>query len=186
MRVLIACEESQIECIEFRKRGHKAYSCDIQDCSGGYPEWHIKTDVLNILYDSWDLVIAHPPCTYLTVCGNKALYHDLGKFNEERYKKGLDAKNFFMKFYEYPGKICIENPVPNGIYGLPKYTQIINPWQFGDNWNKRTCLWLKNLPPLLPKYYVIGCKSYTDSFNGSVLRSKSFPGIAKAMAETWG
>lgn len=185
MRVLVACEESQIISSAFRSVGHDAWSCDIKECSGGHPEYHIKDDVRKVLYDNWDLVIAHPPCTYLSNAGSRWLFRN-GELCKERYELGLKAKDFFMMFYYYPGKICIENPVPCSIYNLPKPSQIINPHQFGDLWNKRTLLWLKGLPPLLPKYYYIGCKSYVDQFRDSERRSKSFPGIAKCMAETWG
>ena len=149
MKVLVACEESQRVCIEFRKLGHEAYSCDIQDCSGGHPEWHIKDDTLKYL-EGWDLIIAHPPCTYLTNCGAPSLFKG-GKMNEERYKKGLEAKKFFLKLLNAPcEKICVENPTPLRIFELPPHSQVIQPYFFGDPFQKRTLLWLKNLPLLIP------------------------------------
>ena len=149
MRVLVACEESQEVCKAFRARGHEAYSCDIQECSGGYPEWHIQDDVLKHL-DGWDLIIAHPPCTYLSAVGTRHLYGG-GYIHAERFNQGLKAADFFHKMLNAPcDKICVENPVPFKIFGLPKYTQIIHPYYFGDPFDKRTCLWLKGLPNLVP------------------------------------
>ena len=138
MKVLIACEESQRVCIEFRKMGAEAYSADIQECSGGHPEWHIKGDVIKVLYDDWDLIIAHPPCTYLSCAGSRHLYPaDIG-FDYDRYKKGLAAKDFFMQFYNHPCKhIAIENPVPITQFNLPEYTQIIQPYMFGEPYQKK-------------------------------------------------
>lgn len=119
MRVLVACEESQAVCKAFRRLGHEAYSCDIQPCSGGRPEWHIQADALEIIKIKWDLIIAHPPCTYLSNAGNRWLYQG-GTLNLDRYYKGLQAKDFFMRFFtaDCP-KIAVENPIPNKIYGLP-------------------------------------------------------------------
>lgn len=145
MKVLVACEESQRVCIAFRKKGHRAFSCDIEYCSGGHPEWHIRTDVLRVLnggvfvtednklhnIDKWDLIIAHPPCTYLSNAGARFLYPK-GELNQERYKKGLEAKEFFMKLYNANcPKIAVENPVSSKIYNMPKYTQEIQPFEFG-------------------------------------------------------
>ena len=203
MKVLVACEESQEICKAFRSRGHEAYSCDLQDCSGGYPEWHIKDDAQKIIKQKWDLIIAHPPCTYLSNAGARWLYP--GKqLNEERYKKGLIAKDFFMKFYNADcAKIAIENPIPSKIFNLPKCSQIIQPYEFGEEWSKRTCLWLKGLPPLFATEIVYNYRPYCTSgsysryhdekykgasrVGGSAKsRSKTFPGIAKAMAIQWG
>lgn len=217
MKVLVACEESQRVCAEFRRLGHEAYSCDIQKCSGGHPEWHVVEDALRMLehninimtldgkvhfIDKWDLLIAHPPCTYLSNAGARHLWkgHVL---NQERYAKGLDAKNFFLKFLNADcPKICVENPVPSRVYELPKYTQTIQPYEYGHPYSKRTCLWLKNLPPLQPTEIVepVGtwCPSGSYSHKHSIQhkglftkdraknRSKTFSGIAKAMAEQWG
>lgn len=205
MRVLIACEESQRVCTAFREKGHEAYSCDILDCSGGHPEWHIKGDVTPILKDKWDLIIAHPPCTYLTVTGNR--WFDIDKYGEkaiQRYKDREDAIKFFMLFVECDcEKVAIENPIGimSTVYRKPE--QIIEPYWFGDPYEKRTCLWLKNLPKLTPTnivepeprvYYDSGRsmpKWFADSWGMSKeertkFRSKTFPGIAKAMAEQWG
>lgn len=193
MRVLVACEESQRVCISFRELGHEAYSCDIQECSGGHPEWHIQDDVLNHL-EGWDLIIAHPPCTYLSNAGASCLFKD-GKLNDERYQKGLLGKEFFLKLYNAPcSKICIENPVPSKIYKLPKYTQIIEPYYFGEKYKKKTCLWLKGLPPLVPTKIVNNPIPTNNAIwfnNGSKeerqkVRSKTFWGIARAMAYQWG
>ena len=205
MRVLIACEESQRVCTAFREKGHEAYSCDILDCSGGHPEWHIKGDVTPILKDKWDLIIAHPPCTYLTVTGNR--WFDIDKYGEkaiQRYKDREDAIKFFMLFVECDcEKVAIENPIGimSTVYRKPE--QIIEPYWFGDPYEKRTCLWLKNLPKLTPTnivepeprvYYDSGRsmpKWFADLWGMSKeertkFRSKTFPGIAKAMAEQWG
>ena len=211
MKVLIACEESQVVCKAFREKGHEAYSCDIQDCSGGYPEWHIKDDVLKVINDNWDMMIAHPPCTFLSHAGN-------GWFNVEKYgqkaidriQKRKEAELFFLKFYNSNiPKIAIEN-LRGSMNGIIKPSQVIHPYYFGDMEKKTTCLWLKNLPLLNhikeddlfntkthteePKPNYIdrsGKKRYfTDSFAKTddriKLRSKTFPGIAKAMAEQWG
>lgn len=150
MKVLVACEESQRVCIAFRNKGHEAFSCDILECSGGHPEWHIQDDVLKHLNENWDLIIAHPPCTYLSNAGARFLFPK-GVLNEERYKKGLAAKDFFMKLYNAPcSKICVENPVSSTIFNMPKHTQEIQPFEFGHPYKKKTRLWLKGLPKLKP------------------------------------
>lgn len=163
MRVLVACEESQRVAIAFRERGHEAYSCDILECSGGHPEWHIQGDVLplingNCLFTTmdgvlhrvdgrWDLLIAHPPCTYLTNASAVRMRVN-GVINQERYEKAMKAKEFFMAFYNADcDHIVIENPVPLKLVELPPYTQIIQPYEHGEPYSKRTCLWLKNVPP---------------------------------------
>lgn len=195
MKILIACEESQEVTKAFRKYGHEAYSCDIQDCTGGYPEWHIKDDVLNVINYNWDMLIAHPPCTYLSNAGARHLYKNK-ELNIERYNKGLLAKEFFLKLYNSNiSKICIENPLPSKIFNLPMYSQIIQPYEFGHYFSKRTLLWLKNLPGLMATdiiYYknVESTKKSGNWFNkgGSERqknRSKTFPGIAAAMAKQW-
>ena len=203
MRVLVACEESQEVCKAFRALGHEAYSCDIQPCSGGHPEWHIQGDVLPLLDETWDLIIAHPPCTYLTNAGARWLYAG-HKLNEERYLKGIEAKQFFMAFFNADcPRVAIENPVPSSVFDMPKYTQVIQPYEFGHQYSKKTCLWLKNLPPLKPTEIVenyipfVSSGSYTKTHDpkykgasrkggAAKSRSKTFPGIAKAMAEQWG
>lgn len=197
MRVLVACEESQAVCKAFRSRGHEAYSCDIQDCSGGHPEWHIKGDVLPLLRESWDLIIAHPPCTYLSNAGANHLYPKAGQLNEERYRLGLKAKDFFMQFYlANCSRICVENPIASSVFQLPKYDQIIQPFQFGHPFKKTTCLWLKGLPKLQTTDLITeGVTSWVSAKGTHVsgkskrnpkLRSKTFEGIASAMAEQWG
>lgn len=191
MNILCACEESQAVTIQLRALGHLAYSCDIQDCSGGFPEWHIKGDCIPLLSYGWDMIIAFPPCTYLSYAGNRHLTQP------GRLQKREEAADFFMKFVNAPcDKICIENPVGymNSIYRKPD--QVIYPYMFGDNYMKRTCLWLKNLPCLEPTYQLPkpepfyiqsnGRKRYwVETVSGSErqkIRSKTFPGIAAAMA----
>ncbi len=202
MRVLVACEESQAVTMAFRALGHEAYSCDIIPCSGGHPEWHLQQDVTPLLQEKWDMIIAFPPCTYLTNAGARHLYKG-GTLNAERYKKGLEAKAFFMAIYNADcPKIAIENPLPSKIYKLPEETQVIQPWQFGHPYTKRTQLWLKGLPYLKPTNIVAPertwCPSgsyskehgekYKEMFttDRAKNRSKTFPGIAQAMAEQWG
>lgn len=234
MKVLVACEESQTVCKAFREKGHEAYSCDIQDCSGGHLEWHIQKDVIPLLgghsifetrdglkheVDRWDLIISHPPCTDLAVSG--------AAWFEKKRKDGRQRNSieFFCKFLKADcDKVVIENPI--GIisgyyilehfadlakeYGLPKKPdQIIHPWMFGDNFNKSTCLWLKGLPLLKPEIVEqpeLEWFEWIDSKTGKKkrqpkwfadawslppkerarVRSKTFPGIARAMAEQWG
>lgn len=228
MNVLIACEESQRVCTAFREKGHNAFSCDIIECSGGHPEWHIKGDALNVLNGDcifttsdgvdryiegrWDMIIAHPPCTYLTVSGNA--YFNVERYGDkaiERIEKQQEAVRFFMEFVNADcDKIAIENPVGriNTIYRKPD--QIIHPYHFGHPVSKKTCLWLKGLPLL--KYTDVvepeilhskgksggysGPSWYVTDENGKILswkdprtakiRSKTYQGIAKAMAEQWG
>lgn len=213
MNVLVACEESQVVCKAFRQRGHNAFSCDIQDCSGGLPEYHIKSDVLPLLNgncvfitcdgsehyikDSWDMIIAFPPCTYLSNAGNGSLMRG-GKLNLERYNKGLAAKDFFLSIYNSDcNRICIENPVHNRIFDMPPFSQEIQPFYFGHPVSKKTRLWLKGLPVLWASDYVVcldswlpgsnkNCGKGVCSSNKSIDRSKTFPGIAEAMAAQWG
>lgn len=203
MRVLVACEESQTVCMAFRERGHEAYSCDIQPCSGGHPEWHIKVDALELLKMKWDLIIAHPPCTYISNAGARWLFAGK-KLNEERYEKGLEGKQFFMRFLDADcPRIAVENPIPSAIFGIERPSQIIQPFMFGHPYSKKTCLWLKGLPPLMATeivhdhipYVSSGTysKTHDPKYGGASRkggaaksRSKTFPGIAKAMAEQWG
>ena len=194
MRVLIACEESQAVTKEMRALGVEAWSCDIEPCSGGHPEWHIQGDVTPLLEQDWDMIIAFPPCTYTTNAGARFLYPK-GELNNERLKKGMEGKDFFMKFYNARcDRIAIENPTPSKIYGLPECSQVIQPWQFGHPFKKRTQLWLKGLPKLIPTNIVSISESTKipgNWFNKGGKdrqknRSKTFHGIAVAMAVQWG
>ena len=227
MRVLIACEESQAVCKAFREKGHLAFSCDIQECSGGHPEWHILGDCLKVIngdcdfytedgqihtiYGKWDLLIAHPPCTDL--CNSGARHFEKKRLDGRQYR----AIEFFMKFINADcDKIAVENPmgIISGEYiakhfpgladkhGLPiKYTQKIQPYEFGHPFIKTTCLWLKGLQPLkatnilerpaqgwLNQSFTQDGRygGFNGKFNDAKTRSKTFEGIAKAMAEQWG
>ena len=232
MKVLVACEESQTVCKAFRKRGHEAYSCDIIDCSGGHPEWHIKGDVLPLLhpkwYDlnrdgegnqwegykfktvdgkthqfegKWDLIIAHPPCTYLTGAGACNIPK-----HPERIPLGYEAAEFFLKILNADcDKIAIENPPPMKRFNLPKYNQLVRPYMFGESNNKPICLWIKGVEELKPTNIVEkdkdivrwvhkstgqkkSCSKWynTNTSQHSKHRSKTFEGVALAMAEQWG
>lgn len=227
LNVLIACEESQAVCIEFRKLGHRAFSCDVQECSGGHPEWHIHGDVLPYINGKctfetmdgkehkqpakWDLLIAHPPCTFLTVSGNK--YFNIEKYGEKAIKREQDRKEgfeFFMKFINADcDHIAVENPIGVTSTWYRKPDQIIQPYQFGHPVAKSTCLWLKNLPLLTPTNIVdperIHSKGRTGGYSGALwfcrdengkilswkdprtkkIRSKTYPGIAKALASQY-
>lgn len=185
MRVLVACEESQEVCKAFRAHGHEAYSCDIQECSGGHPEWHLQVDVLEILKMRWDLIIAHPPCTDLSVSGARWFVQ---KRADGRQQRSID---FFMKFTNLDcPRVAIENPVCIMSTVWRKPDQIIQPWQFGHGETKATCLWLKGLPTLKPTNIVSGREQRVwkmpPSSERAKARSKTFPGIALAMAEQWG
>lgn len=219
LKVLVACEESQTVCKAFRAKGHEAYSCDIQPCSGGHPEWHICNDVLDIIngntefftcdstlhiINAWDMIIAHPPCTYLTVTGNR--WFNIQKYGDkalQRIKSREDAVQFFMFFVNAScDHIAIENPVGYMSSYYRKADQIIQPYMFGHEAEKRTCLWLKNLPALKPTNIVkppervkfASGRSMTQwyaeawrmsSEERSRFRSKTFQGIAHAMADQW-
>ncbi|MCI7446635.1 hypothetical protein [Campylobacter sp.] len=231
INILVACEESQMVCKEFRKLGFNAYSCDLLKCSGGHPEWHFNCDVFEIIKNNggtlqngknikvigWDMMIAHPPCTFLAVSGAKWYYHpdDKGLPIEKRRphpkfpnraKDRDEAINFFISLAnaEIP-HIAIENPIGimNTRYKKPK--QIVQPYFFGDSVSKATCLWLKNLPPLkhtnivssgeflefksgkrMAKWYSDGLTKTKSAKERQILRSKTFPGFAKAIASQWG
>ena len=202
MRVLVACEESQAVCKAFRAKGHEAYSCDLEAPSGGHPEWHLQVDALQMLKLEWDLIIAHPPCTYLTNAGAVRMRVN-GEVVKERYERAMQAKDFFLKFlYAKCPKIAVENPTPMKLIGLPPYTQAIQPYEYGHPYSKRTCLWLIGLPKLVPTkimeyhepYVNGGCKDAHGNYRrfqgrnerDSKTRAKTFPGIAAAMAEQWG
>lgn len=225
MNILIACEESQAVCKAFRERGHRAFSCDLQECSGGHPEWHILGDVLPILNGNcdftlqngetdhqdgkWDLIIAHPPCTFLTVTGNR--WFNVERYGEKAIQRAKDreeAVEFFMRFVNADcDRIAIENPIGCMSSRYRKPDQIIQPWQFGHPTSKATCLWLKGLPKLKPTNIVEVDKSdifeWVDKNTGRIkrdsraranmpkkerakLRSKTFPGVAEAIADQWG
>lgn len=193
MRVLVACEESQRVTIAFRELGHLSFSCDLKECSGGHPEWHIKGDCREVIeHNSWDLIIAHPPCTYLSVVGACKLVNGCGEIiNQQRYEKMLEAVEFFMYFYNITGcKVAIENPRPMKRCNLPPYSQVIQPFQFGENYSKQTMLWLKGLPLLFPSCYAESKRSFGQSWcavhRTAEQRSKTFKGIAEAMAKQWG
>lgn len=203
MRVLVACEESQTVCKAFRELGHEAYSCDILPCSGGHPEWHIQADALQVYKIRWDLMIAHPPCTYLTSAGSVNLFDADHQVKDlERERKGWEAAFDFVRLLTTANadRVCVENPAPMKYFQLPKYDQIIEPYYFGDPWKKRTCLWLRGLPKLEPTNIVepLGCWVSCAGRNtrtkllgvkgtrSSRKRAVTFPGIARAMAEQWG
>ncbi len=225
-RLLVCCEESQRVCTAFRERGWEAYSCDIEPYSGGYPEWHIQQDVLplingdcefdtvdgvhHVIDGEWDLLICHPPCTYLTVAGNR--WFNVNKYGEKAIKRMIDrekAVDFFMQFINAScNHIAVENPVGIMSNRYRKPNQIIQPYQFGDHARKATCLWLKGLPILKPTdivspgeildggYSVGASANWATDDNGKVLtwndprtakaRSRTFIGIAKAMSNQWG
>ena len=204
MKVLVACEESQAVTKELRRLGHEAYSCDIVECSGGHPEWHLRQDVTPLLREPWDMIIAHPPCTYLTVTGNR--WFNVDRYGEkaiQRYEDRRDAVEFFMLFANADcPRIAIENPIGHMSTAYRKPDQIIHPYMFGDPARKATCLWLKGLEPLKPTNIVepviVEYKNGKGTDNPwhmetmslppaerAKARSKTFPGIARAMAEQW-
>lgn len=209
MKILVACEESQRVCKAFRKRGHEAYSCDIVFCSGKEPRWHIWANVEPLLngkcsfrtcdgiehhVDKWDMIIAFPPCTYLSRAGSSNLYKG-GKLNEERYDRGQRAAEFFMQIYNADcQRIVIENPVPIKVFGLPKPSQEVEPYYFGVPVTKKTYLWLKGVPYLCPTNVVEPIYTFTTypQFKNSFgkyrqrNRSKTFEEVAEAMALSWG
>jgi hypothetical protein len=191
MKILIACEYSGIVRNAFAAKGHDAWSCDIlpSESSGN----HIQDDVLKHLNKGWDLMIAHPPCTYLSNAGARFLYPK-GKLNKDRYKLGLKAKKFFMALYNAPiDKICVENPISSKIFELPKHTQTIQPYEYGHPVQKKTCLWIKNLKTLTPTKVIQKPQSTKIAGNWfnkggkdrQKNRSKFFIGIANAMADQW-
>lgn len=221
MKVLVACEESQRVCIAFREKGHEAYSCDVLECSGGHPEWHIMQDVIPLLNGNcefetvdgtkhkiegkWDLIIAHPPCTYLTVTGNR--WFNVERYGDKALQRKKDRKEAIEFFMEIANadceKIVIENPIGVISTVWRKPDQIIQPYLFGDSFEKKTCLWIKGVEPLkatdevkppdrvkfdsgktMPKWYAD--LWHLPREERSRLRSKTFPGFAKTMAEQWG
>lgn len=209
MKILVACEESQRVCKAFRAKGHEAYSCDIEFCSGGEPQWHIWEDVTPYLngkcnfltcdgqahyVERWDMIIAFPPCTYLSVAGSCNLYKN-GEIDQERLKKGKQAAEFFYKIYNADcPRIVIENPVPIKMFGLPEPSQVVEPYMFGVPVTKTTYLWLKGVRRLCPtnviepKYTFQTFPQFKNSFGKyrQKNRSKTFEEVAAAMALSWG
>ena len=221
MKILVACEESQAVTKELRKLGHEAFSCDLLPCSGGHPEWHYQQDVFEVIEKGWDMMIAHPPCTFLAVSGARWMYHpddsDLDFKDRRPHPKHLnrkqqqsDALDFVRKLMDAPiDKIAIENPISVISSQIRKPNQIVHPYHFGDKASKSTCLWLKNLPLLEPTnmvdkgelktwidkktgkekrqalWYYKALQNAKTSAERSTLRSKTFKGIAKAMATQW-
>lgn len=192
MKVLVACEYSGIVREAFARLGHDAMSCDLLPTE--IPGQHYQGDVMDIIGQGWDMMIAHPPCTYLSNAGARFLYPK-GILNQERLAKGMEAKAFFMRLYDAPiGRICIENPLPSRVFGLPPHTQVIQPYEYGHPFKKRTQLWLKELPALVPTSVVEhreSTKLAGNWFNKGGRdrqknRAKTFHGIAKAMAAQWG
>jgi hypothetical protein len=196
MKILVGCEESQAVTIELRKLGHEAFSCDILPCSGGRPEWHLKTDVFEAInLKQWDMGIFFPTCTYLTVSANK-WYKDQPKrksgtlVGSERRKAREEAIEFFMKLYNCKiPKVAIENPIGVMSSRFRKPNQVLQPWMFGHGETKATCLWFRNLPELKPTDMVDGrvqrLHLLPKTADRATLRSKTYPGIAKAMATQW-
>jgi len=192
MKALVGCEESQVVCIELRSLGHEAYSCDLDECSGGHPEWHLRMDVESaILLMDWDIIILHPPCTKLAVSGNRWYGYGTPRHNERAKDLEWTANLWSLAKKSASVGVALENPV--GVlsrhhdFGKPQYIQ---PWQFGHGETKKTGLWLHNLPHLKPTNIVEGREQRVwkmpPSPDRSRLRSKTYHGIAKAMAEQWG
>ncbi|MES2593163.1 MAG: DNA cytosine methyltransferase [Bacteroidota bacterium] len=201
MKILVACEESQTITKLLRAKGHEAYSCDIQDCRGEHPEWHIKGDAIKEAYSSkYDAMIAHPPCTFMSKAGARWMYPTAGNVCNIRLSKAMDAKEFFLKLMNAPiNLIAIENPTPLKIVGLPLHSQSVQPYEYGDPYSKKNLLWLKGLPNLIPTEILKEYKPYLPSNTGGKKRgqsymfksisqkesSKTFNGIAKAIANQW-
>lgn len=208
LNVLVACEESQAVTIAFRQLGHQAFSVDLQDCSGGHPEWHIMGDCLPLLpgrcyfrtrdgllhriKGQWDIVIGHPPCTYFSTAGSYLMFHPPGILNKERFSLAMAARRFFFQILNCDCQhVAVENPTPLHIIQLPKPSCVIQPYEFGDPYCKRTLLWLRNLPPLFPTAHMLNHRCWVQARGGGVpantakKRAKTFPGIANAMAAQW-
>lgn len=216
MKVLVACEESQRVCIAFREKGHEAYSCDILMPSGGHPEWHILGDALDAIRGGiiktldgmthdvgrFEFIIGFPPCTYMSAAGACRMYPKKGQIDPARYEKAMKAKEFFLTILNTEcEKVVVENPLPLKIIGLPPPTQEVQPWMFGEPWSKRTLLWERGVPPLKPTNIITDYKPFVpagtsrkkggDSYGARIphdgfARSKTFWGLARAMAEQWG
>ena len=203
MKILIACEESQIVTNEFRKLGfYNTFSCDLLPTSGGHPEWHIVGDAVKEAYSGkYDMMIAHPPCTYMSRAGARWMYPTAGNLCQDRYAKAMEAKDLFLKLLNAPIKfIAVENPTPLKVVELPNHSQAIQPYEYGHEYSKRTLLWLKNLPLLKPTDIKSNYKPYLPSNTGGKKRgqkyqfvnitqnesSKTFSGVAKALAFQYG
>ena len=186
MKVLLGFEESQISCIEFRKRGHNAFSCDIQDCSGGHPEWHLKMDIFEAIHlRKWDLIILHPPCTYTALCGNRWYW------NSPKRLEGIDlCKRSWEEACKVCDRVLLEQPKTIMQRYIGKRSQKIQPYQYGHGETKETWLWLKGLPLLIPTNEVEGRENkiwkMTPSPDRGKLRSKTYQGIAEAFATQYG
>lgn len=189
MRVLVGCEASSTVTAAFRAKGHEAFSCDISPCYGSLPEYHIQGDLREVYsYVKPDLFIAHPPCTFLSRAGICFLCNKGGSIKDYlRYEKGLLARDFFIWCLSRPASmVAVENPVPIRLFQLPKPTQIVQPYYFGEPYSKKTCLWLKGLPPLIWSCLLSPGESWTKIYKSPRIRSKTFSGIAQAMADCWG
>lgn len=209
-KILVACEESQAITKAFRKLGFEAYSCDLLPCSGGNPEWHIQGDAIEEAYSGkYDMMVAHPPCTYLAVSGARWLYNKDGTKNEERYKNQAEALDFVQQLMDAPIEhIAIENPISVISSHIRKPDQIVHPYMFGDKASKSTCLWLKNLPKLeptnivekgefieftskkgikkrQPRWYYEALRNAKTPEERRTLRSKTFQGMADAISKQW-
>lgn len=198
--VLIACEESQAECTAFRELGHVAYSCDLQPCrKDGNPYWHIQSDVTNLLSGDtafvvqagflrtvprWDIIICHPPCTYLCKVSSPWMVRN-GEIDTERHKKMIEARTFFYKCLDAQAPyVAVENPIPMARAKLPRPSCYIQPSWFGVKYTKKTLFWLKNLPPIMPEIIFPNPKEFVRSSRGKY-RSRTFPQVAKAIARQW-
>lgn len=201
LKVLIACEESQVECSAFRSLGHLAFSCDIQPCRRGmHPEWHVQADVRPLLKGScsfktmdgklhrikkWDLIIAHPPCTYLCKVSSPWMVQN-GVVNQERYNRMIEAREFFLECLNATASyVAVENPLPMARAQLPHPSFYADPSWYGFKYTKKTLYWVRNLPPLMPKYVNPTKKSFVLSSRGK-FRSRTFAGLANAIANQWG
>jgi hypothetical protein len=202
VKVLVACEESQTVCKAFRAQGHEAWSCDVEPCSGGHPEWHLQGDALAEAYSGkYDLIIAHPPCTYLSKAGARWMYPRAGEVDPVRLRQCMVGRAFFLALLNAPAPyIAVENPTPLRLADLPPHTQAVQPYEYGHPYSKRTLLWLRGLPPLQPTNVLQEWKPYLPSNTGGVSRgqqhssgvaknakeaSTTFAGVAQAMATQW-
>lgn len=186
-RLLVACERSQVVCSAFRAFGVEAYSCDILPAYGGHPEWHIIGDAIEVAYSGdWSMMIAHPPCTYLSNAGSLWLKLPDGSPNVSRLNLLASGRDFFLKLLSAPiPRVCLENPKPVGLARLPPCSQVIQPYFFGDPYSKYTMLWLRGLPGLMATCICDSYVSWCAIHSSATIRSRTFPGIASAMANQW-